>query len=168
MTSKAGLIEQLDRASTTWEELAAEAQGADPNRPGAIGEWTFGDLAGHLNGWRARSVARMEAAATGTEPPPAPWPTDLPEDEDAKVDAINDWLYAQHHDRPLDELLAESRDQWARLRAATEAIPEPDLLSPGRYAWLPDGPLSEVVLGAVEHFHDEHEADLRNWLARGA
>ena len=48
--------------------------------------------------------------------------------------------------------------------AAVESISEPDLLTPGRYPWLDGYPLSEIVLGSVEHLHDEHEADIRNWL----
>lgn len=35
-------------------------------QPGPIGEWTFGELAGHLLGWRNRTLARLEAAAAAS------------------------------------------------------------------------------------------------------
>ena len=164
MTTKAELLDQLDKAVATWDELDEGAQGADPDRPGAMGDWTFVDVAGHLNGWRARSVGRVEAAANGTEPP-SPWPQDLNDETDEGTDEINRWIYEQYHDRPLAEILAESRDQWRRLRAAAEAVPEADLLTPGRYPWLSDYPLGEVINGAAAHLHEEHEADIRNWLS---
>lgn len=164
MTTKAGLLEQLDRARATWDELAEAAQGADPERPGAMGEWTFVDAAGHLNGWRARSVARMEAAAGGTKPSPPPWPAGMTTETDEGTDEINRWIHERYRARPLDEILTESREQWRRLRAATEQVPEPDLLAPGHYPWLNGAPLSEVILGAAEHLHEEHEADIRTWL----
>jgi hypothetical protein len=165
MTTKAGLLEQLDKTVATWEELAEAALREDVNRPGAMGDWTFVDVSGHLNGWRARSVSRMEAGANGTEPS-QPWPEDLSDATDEGTDAINDWIYERYHDRPIEEILDEAREQWRRLRAAAEAIPEPDLLAPGRYPWLGGYALGEVINGATAHFHEEHEADIRNWLRR--
>lgn len=168
MTTKASLLEHLDRAIETWDELAEAAQGTDPARPGAMGDWTFVDVAGHLNGWRTRTVDRLEAAANGTEPPPPPWPASITVDNEefGNVDKVNRWFFEQSHGRPIAEILAEATDQYRRLRAAVESISEPDLFTPGRYPWLDGRPLSDVVIGSVEHLHEEHEADIRNWLRR--
>jgi hypothetical protein len=163
MTTKAGLLERLDKAVATWEELAEAALRADPARPGAMGDWSFVDVAGHLNGWRARSVGRREAAVSGTEPS-RPWPEGFSDETEEGTDQINDWIHARYRDRPIDEILAEARDQWHRLRTAAEAIPEADLLTPGRYPWLKAYALGEVINGAAAHLHEEHEADIRSWL----
>ena len=165
MMTKAGLLEQLDKAVATWNELAEAALQADPARPGAMGDWSFVDVAGHLNGWRTRSVGRVEAAANGTEPPPPPWPDGLDPESDEDLDTINRFIYDRYHDRPIAEILAEARDQWQRIRAAAEAVPEADLLTPGRYPWLNGYALGEVVNGAAAHLHEEHEADIRKWLS---
>jgi hypothetical protein len=165
MMTKMGLLDQLNTTAKAWDELAAEALQADPTRSGAMGDWSFVDVAGHLNGWRVRSVARLEAAASGAEPPPPPWPDGLSTETDEGVDAINRWIYEQYHDRPLAEILSEAQDQWRRMQAAAEAIPEPDLLTPGRYPWRGGYPPSEVITGAAAHFHEEHEADIRHWLS---
>ncbi|MBA2463352.1 MAG: ClbS/DfsB family four-helix bundle protein [Nocardioidaceae bacterium] len=134
------------------------------SRPDVAEDWTFADLAGHLNGWRMRSVARLEAAANGAEPAPLPWPESLSTTTDEGVDAINRWIYERNHARPIADLLAESTDQFRRMRAALEAVSEADLLTPGHYPWLSGYPLSEVVVGVVEHLNVEHADDVRRWL----
>ncbi len=164
MTTKAHLIQQLEQAQATWEELALAARQTDVSRPGIAEDWTFADLAGHLNGWRMRSASRLEAAANGTEPLPPPWPENLSTTTDEGVDAINRWIYEHNHARPIAGLLAEATDQFRRMRAALEAIPEHDLLTPGHYPWLNGSPLSEVVIGVVEHLNVEHADDIRSWL----
>lgn len=165
MMTKTGLLDQIDATERAWDDLAAEALRADPTRPGAMGEWSFVDVAGHLNGWRRRTVARLEAAANGTGSPPPPWPDGLNPETDDGVDAINRWIYEQYHGRPLADILAEAQDQWRRMRVATAAIPEADLTTPGRYPWLDGHPLGDVIEGAASHLHDEHEADIRHWLS---
>ena len=168
MTTKADLLKQLDQTEAEWNEVANAAKERGADKPGAMGDWTFVDVAGHLNGWRVRSVAQAEAAVTGEDPGPPPWPAELDADDDADLDAINQWIYDQYHDRPLDDILAEARTQWQRLRTATEAIPEADLFESGHYPWLPDDPLSDVIGGWAEHYHEEHEASIRAWLEQGA
>ena len=87
-------IDRITREEAIWNELVAAA-GDRYDEPGPMGDWTFRNLAHHLNGWRIRTVQRLEAAAEGREPDPAPWPAELVNDadEDATVDAINDWSY---------------------------------------------------------------------------
>lgn len=163
---KVAWLERLEQSQATWREIAAAAQSAGPDRPGANGEdWTFTDVAAHLNGWRVRTVDRLEAAARGTEPPPPPWPAELDDDTDEGVEAINRWLYEGSRGRPLGEVLAEADEQFRRMRAAVEAVPEADLQAPGRYPWLGSHPLTAVLEGSFAHLHEEHEPALRAWLA---
>jgi hypothetical protein len=164
-TDKAGWLEHLERTRATWEAIVAEVGEAEMVRPGAMGDWTFKDVAAHLNGWRVRTVDRLEAAARNEAPPPPPWPAELDDDTDAGVDAINRWFYERSRDRPATEVLAEARDQFRRMRVAVEAVPEEDLLTSGRFSWLGDYPLSAVLQGSSEHLYEEHEPDLRAWLA---
>jgi hypothetical protein len=62
-TSKAEWLDRIERARQTWEEIVAAVGEAGMEQPVAGGDWTFKDIAGHLNGWRIRTVARLEAAA---------------------------------------------------------------------------------------------------------
>lgn len=163
---KAAVLARLDEAERAWREIAAAAQTRHPDRPGAAGDnWTFTDVAGHLNGWRIRSVDRLEAAARGAEPPRVPWPAHLREESDDDVDAINAWFHERYRGRPLPELLAEADDQFGRMRAAVALVSEADLLTPGRYPWLTGYALADVIGGSCEHLREEHEPALRAWLA---
>ncbi|MEZ4498083.1 MAG: hypothetical protein R2845_15215 [Thermomicrobiales bacterium] len=101
-------IDRIAREEEIWNELVAAA-GDRYDEPGPMGDWTFRNLAHHLNGWRIRTVQRLEAAAEGREPDPAPWPVELVNeaDEDATLDAINDWFQERGAKRSYDEILAE-------------------------------------------------------------
>src|SRR5436309_3297788 len=94
---------------------------------GVTPDWSVKDVVAHLTGWRKRTVARLQAAARG-EPEPAPlWPAHLQTD-----DEINAWIYEQNKDRPLADVLAESRQTIANLIEAIRALPETDLANPNR------------------------------------
>jgi hypothetical protein len=165
-TSKAKWLARMDQAQQTWESIVNEAGAEGLDRPGAAGDWTLKDVAGHLNGWRARTIARLEAAARDEEPAANIWPSELSDETEEGVDQINEWLYAHYRDEPADAILGESREQFGRMRAAVEALSEEDLNTPGRFTWLGDYPLSAVIAGSIDHLYEEHEPALRKWLSR--
>ena len=94
MRTRAEQIAVIRADQQFWRDLAAEVGPARYAEPGPMGDWSFGDMAGHLVGWRNRTIARLEAAARGEADPPAPWPAELPDD-----DAINVWIHDQHAGR---------------------------------------------------------------------
>src|SRR5919107_5344308 len=99
-----------------WRDLAAEVGPDRYDEPGAMGEWTFGDLAGHLLGWRNRTISRLEAAARG-EPDPI---ADEPEGED-EVDAVNVQIREADAGRSAGELVHAYTDSYDRLIRALDA-----------------------------------------------
>jgi hypothetical protein len=117
----------------------------------------FKDLTAHITGWRERTIARIDAGPD-TDPRP-PWPATLTGD-----DEINDWIYAQNRDRPLDDVLSDADRSFDRLAAAIDELPDDDLLAPGRFPWLDDMALADAI--SFGHLHEEHEPDIRAWLAR--
>jgi Protein of unknown function (DUF1706) len=140
-----------------WRDLVAEV-GDRLNEPGPMGEWTFRDLAAHIMGWRERTIHRLEAIADGQPDPPGPWPADMDDD-----DAINDWFQAQAAGRPSAEVLAEIDASHDRLAAALARLPVETLTDAHGIPWL-DG-AAAVDIDWVSHFHEEHEASVRAWLA---
>jgi len=90
------------------------------------------------------------------------WAADLPDEEDD--DRINAWIYRQGHDRPLAEVLAESRRQFAQLRELVAGLPEDVLTEPGRYDWMDGYPLGATLEFSFGHLHEEHEPTLHAWL----
>ena len=159
----------IERERAAWENLLGEVGESRMLEPGPMGEWTFKDLTAHLNGWRERSLAKIEAAAHGQPEPATPWPAELGTGEDdEEVERINAWIYEQNKDRLLTEILQESREGYARLAAIVSMVPEEDLNDPARFPSLGGGALGpSLVSGATfGHFHEEHEAAVRSWLAR--
>lgn len=164
--SKAALLEQIERERQIWEQLLASVGEARMEQPGASGEWSFKDVVAHLNGWRVRTLARLDAARAGVEAPPPPWPAGLDEDTEEGLTQINAWLEQTGRQRSLQEVLDESRRSFDRMREAVLALSEDELSDPQRYPWMGGVPVGAVIGYSFEHFHDEHEPDLVAWLAR--
>jgi hypothetical protein len=160
-TSKAQLLDDLKVEQAQWEALLQDIGEDHMTQPGVAGEWSIKDIVAHLTGWRRRSVGRFQAALRHEPAPPPFWPSHLQTD-----DEINAWIYAANRDRPLADVLRESRDVFQQLVETLDAFPEADLHDPTRFPWLEGGDLS--LTGAVffAHFHEEHESDMRAWLER--
>lgn len=151
-------ISRIREERDRWRSLAAEVGEERMEEPGPMGEWTFKDMAAHLYGWGERTIALIEAGPGGN--PPTPWPAELDDDDD-----INAWIYEQHRDRPLRDVLNDMEQYYDRLIKAIEATPEGDLTSPGRFDWLGDKQLFEADFSG--HFYDDHVEPVRVWLASG-
>jgi hypothetical protein len=160
--NKSALLERIARERTFWEQLLAEIGEERMLKPGATGDWTFKDVVAHLNGWRSKTLARLDAARHGHAPAAPPWPAQLDEDDD--VDQINDWIYQASFDRPLQAVLGEYSDSFQRMHDSVMALSERDLTEPGRHPWLEGSTLAEVVTASFGHLHEEHEPVLRAWL----
>ncbi len=123
-----------------------------------MGDWTFGDLAGHLLAWRNRTIARLEAAARGEADPI----TDEPDGED-EVDAMNVTMHEADAGRPPAELVDAYTESYDRLIRALDALPESMLTDPEALPFV-GGALIDVAFAV--HLHEEHAPDVRAWLAQ--
>jgi hypothetical protein len=164
--SKQEWLDRIEQGRAAWEDLVSQVDEAAMDEPGAMGDWSFKDVAAHLNGWRELTIARLESAAGDKTAPSQPWPDGFHDENNEATDATNAWLHARARERSANDILAEARDQFARIRALVEAIPEADL--DARYPWLNGYPVSAVIEGMLEHLHVDHEPDLRAWLAKRA
>jgi len=124
-----------------------------------MGEWNFGDLAGHLLGWRNRTIARLEAFAADEPQPANPWPADL--DEDTQIDEVNAWIQAQDAGRSPEQLVADYDGSYDRLIHALESMSDDKMTDPMAIDWL-GGPLVDVDF--TGHLHEEHVPGVRAWL----
>lgn len=164
MRTKAEQIAAIRTDQQLWRDLAAEVSPARYAEPGPMGDWSFADMAGHLAGWRNRTIARLEALAGGEPDPAPPWPREL-DDVDDDDASINDWIHAQHADRSSEQLVREYDASYDRLIAALASIPEHVLTDPAAIPWLDGSALVEVDF--TDHLHDEHLPSVRAWLDGG-
>lgn len=157
--NKADFLRDLDEENRQWEALLDSFDQKRMEQPGVAGHWSIKDIVAHIASWRRRTVARLQAVARG-EPEPAPmWPSNLTSD-----DEINAWFYEREHGKSARQTLDESQQVYQQLRAAIAALPEDVLSNPANFPWLQGQRLTAPIL--FSHFHDEHEADMRAFLAR--
>jgi hypothetical protein len=170
-TTKADLLRALETEQDWWRtalDLAAQ-DGPLTGDEEIDANWTVKELVGHVSGWRDWTLARLTAAADGATKAVAPWPSDMHDDSEAGVDAINAWFKDQVNEQTLEEAVAHLQSQLDDLRAVVERIPDDDLLSPGRFTAL-DPQLSELPIGpaligfSIAHVHIEHAPALQAWL----
>lgn len=158
MRTRADQIAAIRADQQFWRDLAAEVGPDRYSEPGPMGKWSFGDMAGHLLGWRNRTLARLEAASRGEPDPPDPWPAELEDD-----DAINDWIHDQHAERSPAQLVGEYDASYDRLIAIIETMPEDTLRNPNA---LPGAGVAPIDVDfTTGHLHDEHVPAVRAWLA---
>jgi hypothetical protein len=158
MRTKAEAVAALRADQQFWRDLATRV---GPDRyadPGPMGEWSFGDLAGHLVGWRNRTIARLEAFARG-EQEPNPWPAELDGDDDA----INDWIHDQHAGRTREQLVADYDASYDRIVAALERMPDAKLTDRNALEWVGSA-LADADF--TSHLHEEHVPSVEAWLRR--
>ena len=86
-------------------------------------------------------------------------PPELRED-----DEINAWIYESNRDRPLADVLSDSREVFQQLVETLDAFPEDELRELPRILGLEEEQISGSLFFA--HFHEEHEPDMRAWLER--
>jgi hypothetical protein len=159
--ARARLVAHIRGTQQRWRRLVTEVGDGRMEEPGAMGDWTFKDVASHLTSWRRRTVLRLEAAARGEPAPVNPWPAELGDEE---VDPINAWMHERSRDRRLADVLAEADGVYDDFAAAVETL-SPDILTdPNRFAWMEGVALAD---GDFSGHLDEHEPDVRRWLARG-
>jgi hypothetical protein len=163
--SKKQLLAEMQSEQAAWLALLDEIGEENMTQPEVAGGWSIKDIVAHLTGWRRRTVLRFRAALDPTIAMIPPWPAELGElDENDDVDEINAWIYQTNRDRPLADVLGEEREVFQQLVTAITALSNEQLNDQERFPWLEGERLSGALI--FGHFHEEHESDIRAWLAK--
>ena len=154
----------LNEEFNRWEELLASMTEEQITAPRLPSNLSIKDVIAHLWAWQQRSIARMEAALHNREPEFPRWPETLHPDTEDSPDQTNAWIYETYREKPWPSVYGDWKAGFLRFMELGEAVPEKDLLDPGRFAWLDGQPLSLVLLSSYEHHHIEHLEPLLAWL----
>ena len=149
-----------------WENFLASLDDAQIIAPWPESDLTVKDVIAHLRAWQQVSIARLEAALLGQEPAYPGWTAGREPDAEEELETYNRRIYEAGRDQVWADVHGAWRDGFVRFMELATAILEADLLATGRYAWLPDYPLSAVVVGSCEH-HEEHLNSLRTSMGPG-
>jgi len=160
---KSEYLDWLREEYQQWEALLDQIGPERIDQPSVNGDWSMKDIVAHLTGWNRGLVDRIRAAGRGEPEPPPHWPARLQTE-----DEINAWIYESNRGRPVREVLDESRQVFQQLFAVIEGLPDDvhiEFIEPKFHVvWVGEErfPAGE----AFYHFHDDHEPDVRAWLAR--
>lgn len=164
---KSELLNWLQEQYRQWEAFLDQIGAARMDQPGVVAHWSMKDVVAHLTGWNHSLVARLQAAQRNEPEPPPPWPAHLQTE-----DEINAWIYEANRGRSVREVLEESHQVFQQLLAVIEQLPDEVRIetvraSSGReyyLVWLGDRRFQAGEF--FDHFRDDHEPDVRAWLAR--
>lgn len=160
---KQELVNKIQQEATLWESFLADVGEDRMEEPGAWGDWTIKDAVAHLSAWRQRTLAQLEAARRDQTPSSSFWPAGWEEENEEDLKKINRWIYEENRERPLTEVLNESRQQYRYMQELVKSLPEVDLNDAQRFDWMEGKPLASLI--DFGHFHEEHEPILRQWVA---
>src|SRR5690348_10732589 len=135
--SKAQLIAELNNENAYWQTLLDDIGEANMTQPEVAGGWSIKDTVAHLTGWRRRTVRRFQAILNHESDFTPPWPSELQED-----DEINAWIYEANRDRPLADVLSDSREVFQQLVDTITAFSDDAFQDLQRTEWLQAEPLS--------------------------
>ncbi len=154
--TKARLLRLMREGRATFESLLSAADRERMTEPMPPNGWSVKDLLAHLSAWDRHLLAWLEADARGGSPYLPP-----PNMSEAEVDRFNARVYAAHRDQPLESVLSEFAASFRALVARAEALPEQDLLDPGRYAWTGGRPLWYYFAADTYRHYAEHLLQMR-------
>ena len=158
---KSELLNWLQDEYQQWEVFLDQIGPTRMGQPGVNGDWSMKDIVAHLTGWNRWLVARLQAAQRSEPEPPPPWPAHLQTE-----DEINAWIYESNRGRSVRDVLDETHQVYQQLLTVIAGLPAEVRIEPEWHlVWLDDQrfPAGEFF----DHFHDDHEPDIRTWLARG-
>jgi hypothetical protein len=155
-TSKSELLETMLAARGRLDSLIDRIPRSIMTRPGAPGTWSAKDILAHLASYDR--WLGLTLALRGQKPPDF-WIEDIPLDE------FNRRLFEENCDKPLDEVLQESREVWREMLQAMQTRTEAYLFAeqsiPGvPYHFRPCDLLKNESYG---HYYD-HFLALDAWL----
>lgn len=164
MADKREIMDQVRGEFERWEELLEGLQDQQITDRLLPADLSIKDVVAHLMAWQQLSLARLEAGLEHRTPQFPAWPPDLDPESDEDLDQVNAWIHEKYLDEPWSIVYQQWRDGFRRFMELGEAIPEADLMTPGRYAWMEGEPLSLVLTASYEHHHVEHLLPLMEWL----
>jgi hypothetical protein len=155
--TKTKIIDRLRTERKRLEQNLAQFSHEQMLEPNVCGEWSIKDILAHLADWEAHMSVWLEAARGG--------------DAVAEIESGLNWtqfhefnqrIYICHRDQTLDEVMVYFHDTHQQFMAMVEAMPEEEMLAPGRYAFLDKQAIYDW-LGAYAGHDLWAKTEIRKW-----
>jgi uncharacterized protein (TIGR03083 family) len=152
--NKALLLERIQADREALDTLLAGAPEEQMTKPGVVGQWSLKDIIAHIT-WHEQQmvIVLQERRLAGSDL----W--------NLTTDERNHAIYEQNRDRPLAEVLAESRQVYELLLESLQTVADADLNDPALFQGMPPDwiPAQLIAHNTYEHYR-HHLDDIRAWL----
>lgn len=164
--NKEKLLQWLKDEHQEWLNDISRFNSKNWEKPGVAGYWSMKDVLAHLIGWNHRLVSNMDAVLHNNPPPPPPWPENLKSD-----DEINRWFYETNRERSVSELLVEEKKVFDDVLEIVMNFPndvEIETVRQGNREYYRVHLNNKKILPGefFDHYHDDHEAQIRSFLEK--
>jgi len=164
--NKSEPLNWLQEEHQQWEAFLERIDPVQMDQVGVTSQWSFKDMLAHLIPDNRRLISNMQAIQRSEPEPPPPRPVDLQTD-----DEINAWIYETNRERSVRQILDESHQVFQLLFTVVKELPDDvkiDTVHQGEriyyFVCLGDQRIQPAYF--FDHFHDDHELDVRTWLTR--
>jgi hypothetical protein len=153
------MLEKLDDVRVRLLEAIAALPDVALTRPGAAGDWSIADILAHFVNWEAELVTGLLRIDQGKKP--ARLLAAL-----ADREAYNAQRYPEMKDRDLDRIFDDLQGVRVQLEEWLEEFSDRDLQAPGRYPWLGDKALWQVIAACSFEHEAAHLPAIENYAER--
>jgi len=144
--TKAKIISALNTERRRLEQNLSGFTTANMLKNGVVGEWSIKDVLAHLADWEAHMPVWLEAARR--DQPVKEIEEGLPWKH---YNEFNQRIYLRHKDQSLEEVLTYFHETHRQFMAMVEAMPEEEMLKPGRYAFIGKGAVYSWLHSYANH-----------------
>jgi hypothetical protein len=163
---KAIILEAMNQSFDELEALLATLDPEQMTRPGVYDDLSVKDILAHIAAWERLEISWIETSLCGEVAPVIYAPGFEVGDGDTwqTIDRLNQHIYEEHRDRPLDLVLIDLRVVHIHMVELVNALPEDDLIEPNRFDWRGGEPLwQSIAANSYEHYR-EHIELIQSWL----
>lgn len=163
---KAALLEAMNQGFDELEALLATIDQEQMIRPSVYDDLSVKDILAHISAWERLLIGWIETSLCGDVAPVIYAPGFEVGDGDRwqTIHRLNQHIYEEHKDRPLDLVLIDLRVMHVHMVELVSALPEGDLMEPGRFDWRGGEPLwPSIAANSYEHYR-EHIELIQTWL----
>jgi hypothetical protein len=147
-----------------WDALIAQIPDSARAEPALPGGQSVKDLIAHVAAYENWTAAQIRAAAEGR----APTDRELygvdempPDPKGWNLDRQNAAIHARYKAMPLAEVMTFSRQAFADLVSAVEAVSDADFATVGAQSWTGDRSLLEIIPEQCYAHYEQHVDELR-------
>jgi hypothetical protein len=163
--SKIELLERMRAGREEWDALITQVPDSARTEPALAGGWSVKDLIAHVAAYENWTAAQIRAANEGRAPTDKELygTEEMPPDPEVwDIDRQNALINAQYKETPLAEVMTFSRQAFADLMAAVEAVSDEDFTRTDAQTWTGDMTLLEIIPGQCYAHYEQHAEELRS------